>query len=391
MVFYVYCPANIATGGTELLHQLCFFLTEKGIENYMVYTDNQTAMPTPERFLKYNVKYVTEYVDRYDSVLVLPETQIHQLNICTKGKLLIWWLSVNNYIISYNAVGDKSDIFDLKNKNNAFHFVQSYYAELYVSEILKIHSCNYLQDYINDDIINAGLQHDNTNPRNNYVLYNPSKGYSNLIHIIEKCRKNIKWIPIKNMSPAEISELMLHSKVYIDFGSHPGKDRIPREAAICGCNIITNTQGSAKYYADVTIPSEYKCENMNDIDNVLSKIYDLVDNYETRSCLFDTYRQNILQEKEQFKKQIDNMIDIFDKSINETNEIINNTTIDTSKYAGIFSSMSEILAHAYNTTNSLANNEIYDSSEIVDILLNIDYYTNLVKESVYTIIGDINK
>lgn len=51
---------------------------------------------------------------------------------------------------------------------------------------------------------------------------------------------------------------MSKSKVYIDFGNHPGKDRIPREAAISGCIVITGKRGAAAFAEDVCIPETYK-------------------------------------------------------------------------------------------------------------------------------------
>lgn len=90
MRFFVACPANYATGGTELLHQFCALLTKKGIENYMVYLDVQQMCPTPDRFMKYEVKYVSEYIDSEESVLVLPETRVHLSKWCKKGIIIIW-------------------------------------------------------------------------------------------------------------------------------------------------------------------------------------------------------------------------------------------------------------------------------------------------------------
>ena len=56
----------------------------------------------------------------------------------------------------------------------------------------------------------------------------------------------------------QVTAKLLRAKIYIDFGPHPGMDRFPREAALAGCMIVTNTQGAAEYYADVPIPHKYK-------------------------------------------------------------------------------------------------------------------------------------
>ncbi|KAL3809235.1 hypothetical protein ACHAXA_005283 [Cyclostephanos tholiformis] len=45
---------------------------------------------------------------------------------------------------------------------------------------------------------------------------------------------------------------------YIDFGPHPGMDRLPREAALAGCIVITNREGAAAHDEDVPLPQEFK-------------------------------------------------------------------------------------------------------------------------------------
>jgi len=63
------------------------------------------------------------------------------------------------------------------------------------------------------------------------------------------------------MPREEVIKLLQKAKVYIDFDYHPRKDRLPREAAILGCCVITRKRGSAKFFEDVPIPDEYKFED----------------------------------------------------------------------------------------------------------------------------------
>lgn len=69
MRFFIECPAYIATGGTELLHQFSKCLTDRGIENYMIYegvNPETSVSPTPDSFQKYQVQYVDKYIDTPD-------------------------------------------------------------------------------------------------------------------------------------------------------------------------------------------------------------------------------------------------------------------------------------------------------------------------------------
>lgn len=59
--------------------------------------------------------------------------------------------------------------------------------------------------------------------------------------------QDLRWVPLIGMTTEEMRSCMSKSKVYIDFGNHPGKDRIPREAAISGCIVITGKRGAAAF------------------------------------------------------------------------------------------------------------------------------------------------
>ena len=93
----------------------------------------------------------------------------------------------------------------------------------------------------------------------------------------------------------------MSSKVYVDFGTHPGKDRFPREAAISGCCILTDKKGSAKFSRDVPISNEYKFEDEDkNISKIRNKINFCLTNYDEAIDQFESYRKYILSEKKSF-------------------------------------------------------------------------------------------
>lgn len=321
MKVYIVAPANVMTGGTELLHQFSRALSDNGIENYMVYMGaDGVRCPTPEAFWKYNVKYVGSVAYTCDTVLVLPETwlELAQEVGCTRGIVMVWWLSVDNYLMTYKNFfqTDDLDFLCMKKWKNAVHFVQSRYAKEFLREYIGVPNSYRLMDYINDEIMEIATQYrDLAYNRQNICLYNPRKGYESLKPVIEACRNDIQWIPLKGYTPREMAELMCIAKVYVDFGHHPGKDRIPREAAICGCCVVTNQKGSAVFEEDVCIPEYYKIADMGDIERVLEVIYALVDHYEERQADFSSYREKIAQEKSSFLMDIQNCIKILENQV----------------------------------------------------------------------------
>ena len=152
-----------------------------------------------------------------------------------------------------------------------------------------------LSDYVNDSYL-CGLEIE----KENIVLYNPKKGYHFTKKIIE-ASAGLNWMPIENMTTEQVKGLLSKSKVYIDFGNHPGKDRFPREAAISGCCVITGRSGSAAYYEDIPIPDRYKFDqSVKHIFQIISQIQSCLDNYEEEICNFMEYRNMIIQEHEIF-------------------------------------------------------------------------------------------
>lgn len=309
MKIYIACPAAAVSGGAELLHQFSQELTKRNVENYMLYYGDTNGSPTPERYRKYNVKTAARYVDDADSVFVLPEVGVHEAIRCQKGKAAIWWLSVNNYIMCYRErFSTTFDIFNIARKENTFQFVQSQYAKEFLEKYFGIMDSSFLSDYINDEIIGHAQMNQYT--RENICLYNPAKGLANVEPLIRNSRDGITWVPLQGYSPVEMADLMCRAKLYIDFGGHPGKDRIPREAAVCGCCVITNREGSARNAMDIPIPGKYKLEDTGNIPLTLDCIYDTLDHYEDRVGDFAAYRNCILNEKEQFCLEIDRFLEI---------------------------------------------------------------------------------
>lgn len=92
---------------------------------------------------------------------------------------------------------------------------------------------------------------------------------------------DVNWVPLVNMTNDQVKQKMLNSKVYIDFGNHPGKDRFPREAAISGCCIITGKRGAANYYEDVRIPEKFKFNQYKTKpENIIHRIRECLDSFE---------------------------------------------------------------------------------------------------------------
>lgn len=106
------------------------------------------------------------------------------------------------------------------------------------------------------------------------------------------------------MTRAQVKETMRAAKLYVDFGYHPGKDRMPREAAMCGCCIITGKLGAAGFKEDLAIDeTKYKFNQKNsDIPKIIQTIHYTLDNYNSVVSDFTGYREKISREKNEFEQ-----------------------------------------------------------------------------------------
>lgn len=319
---YVVCGAEYKTGGTELLHQLVYSLNNKGLNAFITYINiKKDSNPINKEFEKYVKEYKTinDIVDDSNSIIILPEIQVKLIDKFKHAKMIVWWLSVDNYLKVYNPkyalklVGTKGVIWYIKNAHWRYrvsriankinyNLAQSYYAIDFLNKN-NFKNVNYLSDYISDIYLEQGKSI--KKQKEDIILYNPKKGIEFTKKLMQ-ASKDLKWIPIINMNNEQVLDILQKSKVYVDFGNHPGKDRFPREAAYCGCCILTGKLGSANFYEDVPIDEQYKFEiEDSNIPNIIKKIRDCLNNFEQIQQDFDIYRSMIENEKKKFNRDID--------------------------------------------------------------------------------------
>lgn len=320
---YIICPAYTKTGGTELLHQLAYKIRENGRYCIMSYCGATRSNPIHrdpafDKYIQEEIN-INDIEDKKENIVIIPEICTFLVNKFENVQKVIWWLSVDNYV-RYTSIRNAIKSFGVKDtvllfmmnhlsfkhkfvRKSDFHLCQCYYAIDYVKKLgIKEENIGYLSDYINDTFTKNDIF--DINKKEDIVLYNPKKGYEYTKKIIEKA-KNIKFIPLINLTTEEVKNLLLKSKVYIDFGNHPGKDRFPREAAMCGCCVITDKKGSANFEKDVPINEEFKFEDIDgNIENVVKKIEYCLKDYNNEVEKFNEYREFIKKEEKNFEKDV---------------------------------------------------------------------------------------
>lgn len=331
--FYVFCPGNVVSGGAELLHQLVSLLRDNGREAYIVYYSGFNG-DIPSDYKKYNIEYISdqsEIVDNDHHIEVLFEPMFYRATYNTKTQKILWWLSVDNFFRCSDEYLSIFDIAKWSKKQAAFVLIRRWYSRLFkrdgrfkriysLKDIAKLdvvsayqseYAQNFLQkngfremfplkDYINTEHCVSFSKEG----REDIILYNPKKGLNFTKHLIDMS-PDLNWVPIINMTRQQVIELMGRAKIYVDFGFHPGKDRLPRECAMNGLCVITGYRGSARYFEDIWIDNEYKFdEKRSNKQQIIKKIRETLNNYDTAIDNFAFYRYRISLEKQEFEREV---------------------------------------------------------------------------------------
>jgi hypothetical protein len=266
---YVVAPAGVVTGGPEDLYQLADSLHAlyPATAVLMYYLPQTAEHPVADVYKHFNTESAREIEDAEDNVLIIPEVYATKFDGLQKIKKVIWWLSVDNYYFSPALTSLQRRIngwllklgigqylfFNNNLKKIKWHLTQSHYGYEHLKR-KGVKNVFYQIDHVHPDFAAHTIDE---SIKENIVAYNPKKGFAFTKKIIRAC-PGITFVPIQNMSREQVMELLKKTKVYIDFGNHPGGDRFPKEAALLGCCVITGKRGSAKYFDDVPIPPDYK-------------------------------------------------------------------------------------------------------------------------------------
>jgi len=318
---YLVCPPAYASGGPELIYQLASKLADHGVETYLYYHPRHED-PVHPNYVGYGTRSADFIEDDKRNLLIVPEALVPSFNEAETFNHIrkcIWWLSVDNFfadlyrraparriaripLIRALRIYEKRYFAEqVRTPHYEYHLAQSQYA----MALLKAENIDgsYLSDFLGPHFFERARELQAIK-KQDIVLYNPAKGGRFTAKIMEAAA-DLTWIPIQNMTPAEVADLLARAKVYIDFGHHPGKDRFPREAALLNCCIITGKRGSAAYDEDVNIPGKYKINDSKfNIARITRLIRSCIQDYDRHTKDFDHYRDLIRKEEQQFIKDM---------------------------------------------------------------------------------------
>lgn len=325
------------TGGPDCVHQIAGALKRRGYYAAIVYPSGENQ--EKKGMLPYygnlygidTAESREENVDEPDTVQVLPanwgpdwwpmsEDTAHCIQPrCEdpyKSTKVFYWLGWVDWQLW--QVGGWERPIDLKHKNmqRVYHACQSQltYDKIIASGLIKKERVFFLRDQTMDVFRHSEDEIRQSLPdRKNIVLYNPAKSPENAEAIKAMCGDlDCSFVPLTGMSHADMAKAGMEAKVYIDFGSHPGREKIPREMASCGCTVITGSDGTANNPIDVPSGSRKFFRIGGHYDWVAVKkqiMWDLENHQQAVDDLhMRHYRDMVRADKQQFENDVDGML-----------------------------------------------------------------------------------
>lgn len=303
---YVCCPGDTVTGGPELLHQLVAVLSRLGLEAFITYFPVSRHWRTPSEYLRYECPIAHDVADTDESAIIVPEVYTSVLKKIRAAQRVIWWLSVDNYRGNFDNLGNvkvwlkRLVMRDIDRSRPCIHLFQSQYARDFVWRWLGADGWP-LSDYLADEYFTTCPQ---LNGRSDTILFNPKKGYWFTRQLIRHC-SDLSFVPLINMTRAQVKSSLERSKIYVDFGPHPGKDRLPREAAMCGCVVVVGQRGSARNASDVPLAQSYKFPvRPSTLPVVADALRAITHDYATHLAAQAQYRLGVLKGRDVFDQEL---------------------------------------------------------------------------------------
>lgn len=330
---YVACPGNVTTGGPDALHQITYYFNKIGIKATIAYCSKEQEISIPESYKVYVNDFIRfeEIEDSVENAIIYPEIYCNKYNVYKKCHVYIWWLGLENgkkfllpHVLAYTAKfpirlvtifkfnlikGIKelkkrwNRVFNLN--SNVTYLCASKYAYDYISKLTKreVHLCiepiskYFLESYSKTKI-------NTSSNRKDVVLYNPAKCGEYVSKLI-KNNEDINFVPLKGFSQDQLIEQYNNAKLYIDFGAFSGAERMPKEAVLFGCSILTGLHGASFNDEDVKIPRKYKIDetklSYKEVGNIIKN---MLSNYESINDDFNDYRNKVLNLEDNFIKSL---------------------------------------------------------------------------------------
>lgn len=318
---------GIRSGGPEAVHQLVHELRAVGVDAFVVPDRRTVGNTRVADYAAYDAPERMVVPDEPSQVVVAPEVYLPELLALRRVRRVCWWLSIDNspvfraerYLADVTAgLADRPRAREARSLvwlarrelsgwrtrlRDIEHLTQSTYAAEYLGRRLGVETMP-VSDYI-PGAATAVLPERPASGPIPVVAFNPAKGVRLLRGVRRRIGRDIRWLPIEGLSPGGVRERLAEATAYLDLGPHPGKDRMPREAALAGAVSVVVRRGSGAYQSDVPTPPEHKVALDGDVvGNALEVVRAVLDEPDRAFARQREFRLGIQAQEGVFRAEV---------------------------------------------------------------------------------------
>lgn len=303
------------SGGPTSLHMLANTLKGFGVDVYMVYFARRINSFLEKGAYEHNIPIVTSIEDSPDNILVVPEIYANLLGRFRNIRKAIWWLSFDNYFFTIEGWRGKLNNTILHKfgfylcgqlDDDIWHLAQGNYVYRRLLKLIGDPSrIDLLETPMDEEFL---MQEVSLGEKEDLIVYNPSKGVNFIRRVITKFQRvmpGVSVIPLEGFSKEELVDILRRSKVFLQFGYFPGRERLPREAVLLGNVLLLGGKGAVWDDVDFPIDRMYKFHtflwNIPSVVDMLKKAVVYWDKFEKD---FDKFRSVLRNQKSVFLKQV---------------------------------------------------------------------------------------
>jgi len=291
---------------------LVHVLRERGHNAHLSYFPDPTSS-VPRPYLGYHTA-VHQAIDEPGNLIIIPEVWTHMIRPIHHAQIAVWWLSLDNFFGDPNdgAALAQSKLDQDERRSPETSVARATWDEL--RRVLNFSQSDYASRYLAlrnvptarlDDFINSAFEPPADGSRENVILFNPLKGLPTSERLM-KAWPDYRWLPISGMSRDDVMTVLSTSKLYVDFGTHPGRDRLTREALLSGACIIVGNRGTAGNSRDVPVPHGFR---LNEADPNFEEAFKatvdgIFDDHRRQLARFDDFIAEIRRQRLEFEHQV---------------------------------------------------------------------------------------
>ena len=328
---FIFSPTDIVSGGVNSLHILCKSLINNHIKVRMFYENPSSDFLNNPIIKAFNVPYTSHLEDISSNLLIVPEAMTSMLQHYKQINKMVYWLGIYFYFKKpayrfplnfkplrkiftctdyfgnsrsfFHTLAKKINYWNKKHdpiwSNGTLHMSNSFYAadfikSMGVQNVFVLHN-PIRQEYYNQEPSSIRLKK---------ILFGP-KTPKWVFRKIKTENADFECIRLKHIAAAEVKKLYGEAQLFVELGNFAGRDRMPREAVLSGCVILSSRNGSANYYNDLQLPDYYKINTHQKYTaDLIEKTKNITGNYTSHYANMKPYVDYLIEENQNFDKVV---------------------------------------------------------------------------------------